>query len=144
MKLNKVVFLVSFLLGLTLMVIIPVIIYPYWPIKEQAPFAIYLTAKIFFGIGYLFAGFFTLKEPKNATGISFALVLVSALVSFIPLALRGWAQADATQVLGPTILLLVSGLLYVAIMGGMIIMNSRMSASNKASEGKSIEIHEER
>jgi hypothetical protein len=143
-KTNKIVFFSSMSIILILVILLPILLNPTWPINDQAHFAIYLTAKIFFGLSFLGAVIYSLRKETNATGITFWLIAITGVFQLLPLGLRALAQNAKSGNIWPTLILLLGALIEIALVGGFLVMNRRMVESNKAAEGKSDEIKPER
>jgi hypothetical protein len=143
-KTNKIVFFSSMSIILILIVLLPILINSSWPINDQAHFAIYLTAKIFFGLSFVAAVIYSLRKETNATGITFWLIAITGIFQFLPLGLRALAQNAKSGNIWPSVILLLGALIEIALVGGFLVMNRRMVESNKAAEGKSDEIKPER
>jgi hypothetical protein len=141
---KKIAYVASMAVGLIAIIVLPIVLSPIWPIANNGPLAIYLAAKIVFGLAFLFASVYPLLKKENATGITFLFDLLVVVLQFVPLALRGIAQALPDNVLWPTILFLFGLLLFIGLGSGLLLSNEKMLAANKKAEGHAIDIHEEK
>ena len=76
---------------------------------------------------------------NTSNGVSLSLVGIASLYQFLPLAVRALLGVD-NATLWVLVLLIASLMIFVALVGGIITMNKKMVKSEKASEGKTIEI----
>ena len=76
---------------------------------------------------------------NTSNGVSLSLVGIASLYQFLPLAVRALLGVD-NATLWVLVLLIASLMIFVAFVGGIITMNKKMVKSEKASEGKTIEI----
>lgn len=141
---RKIAYVAAMVVGLVAIIVLPIVLSPIWPIVHNGPLAIYLTTKIVFGLAFLFACVYPLLRKENATGITFLFDLLVVALQFVPLALRGIAQALPDNLFWPTVLFLFSLLLFIGLGSGLLFSNEKMIAANKKAEGHSIDIHEER
>jgi len=141
---KKTAYVAAMAVGLIAIVVLPIVLSPIWPIANNGPFAIYLTAKIVFSLAYVFACVYPLFRKENATGITFLFDSLIIVLQFVPLLLRGIFQAFPNDVLWSTIIFLVSLLLLIGLGFGFLLSNEKMISASKNAEGHSIDIHEEK
>ena len=100
--------------------------------------ALYVTSKVIWGLMFVGAVSYALFA-NTANGVSLSLVGIASLYQFLPLAVRALLGVD-NATLWVLVLLIASLMIFVAFVGGIITMNKKMVKSEKASEGKTIEI----
>jgi len=141
---KKFIFVIVLAIGIALDISLAFILNPAWPIAGQAQLAIYVVAKVLFGMGLVFATLYPLFKKENATGMTFLLVGVSVLFQLLPLLFRGLYQNLPNDLAWTSSILCVAAIVYIALAYGLTHSNEKMIKANEKAEGKTIDIHEEK
>lgn len=134
---KNIYFAIFSFLALVLIVAVPCLLKNTF-LDNNALTALYVTSKVIWGL--MFVGTVSYALFANTSnGVSLSLVGIASLYQFLPLAVRALLGVD-NATLWVLVLLIASLMIFVAFVGGIITMNKKMVKSEKASEGKTIEI----
>lgn len=134
---KNIYFAIFSFLALVLIVAVPCLLKNTF-LDNNALTALYITSKVIWGL--MFVGTVSYALFANTSnGVSLSLVGIASLYQFLPLAVRALLGVD-NATLWVLVLLIASLMIFVALVGGIITMNKKMVKSEKASEGKTIEI----
>lgn len=134
---KNIYFAIFSFLALVLIVAVPCLLKNTF-LDNNALTALYVTSKVIWGL--MFVGTVSYALFANTSnGVSLSLVGIASLYQFLPLAVRALLGVD-NATLWVLVLLIASLMIFVAFVGGIITMNTKMVKSEKASEGKTIEI----
>ena len=134
---KNIYFAIFSFLALVLIVAVPCLLKNTF-LDNNALTALYVTSKVIWGLMFVGAVSYALFA-NTSNGVSLSLVGIASLYQFLPLVVRALLGVD-NATLWVLVLLIASLMIFVAIVGGIITMNKKMVKSEKASEGKTIEI----
>ena len=134
---KNIYFAIFSFLALVLIVAVPCLLKNTF-LDNNALTALYVTSKVIWGLMFVGAESYALFA-NTSNGVSLSLVGIASLYQFLPLAVRALLGVD-NATLWILVLLIASLMIFVAFVGGIITMNKKMVKSEKASEGKTIEI----
>lgn len=103
---------------------------------------IYLVMKCLYLLALIgFSLYFFVKGSANSMMCS--VLGITALFQLLPLSIRGLA-AHQCQIVYSILILMIGLILYLAVIGGLMIMNGKMIKSDEKSIGKEIPIENEK
>lgn len=134
---KNIYFAIFSFLALVLIVVVPCLLKNTF-LDNNTLTALYVTSKVIWGL--MFVGCVSYALFANTSnGVSITLVGIASLYQFLPLVVRALLGVD-NATLWILVLLVVSLMIFVALVGAIISMNKKMVKSEKESEGKTIEI----
>lgn len=137
---KKIYFSLCMVVALALVVLIPCLIDNSF-LATSANMAIYLTAKIIFGLWLIAAWLMILFKPmSNTTGT--IILAIAGFAQLVPLALR-FILPVSGGLLWAIIVFAVVLLIVLALTGMLMASNKKMVESDKKYEGKSIEVKDD-